>query len=187
MFINVEHGDGKNLLVNPDCNAVILQDYIRRACGVKSTVTIDLSDENALLMELFNKPPQENMFDFFMPRSTFVLVQVERGPDGSILKVSPLLTDWEKKYPFMERKLRQRDKKVKQNMATEKELKERGRGSKLSVKSDSPTSAGKTSSKVSLKNGKSSAKGDNRTLTIATDETAPPKKTNSKGKKKQSQ
>ncbi|XP_033740039.1 uncharacterized protein CXorf65 homolog isoform X2 [Pecten maximus] len=182
MFINVEHGDGKTLLVNPDCNAVILQDYVRRSCGIKSTVTIDFSDENAVLTELFSKPPQENMFDFFMPRSTFVLVQIDRGADGSILKVTPLLTDWEKKYPFLERKLRQRDKKAKQNLAAEKDVKEKGRpGSKMSVKSDSPTS---TPSKVNVKNGKNSAKGDNRTLSIAPDETAPPKKTSSKGRKK---
>ncbi|XP_060065405.1 uncharacterized protein CXorf65 homolog [Ylistrum balloti] len=182
MFINVEYGDGKTLLVNPDCNAVVLQDYVRRACGIRPKVVVDLSDEHASLVELFNKPPHENMFDYFMPRSTFVLVQIDKGADGSISKVTPLLTDWEKKYPFMERKLRQRDKKAKQIIAQEKDNKG-GRGSKLCVKSDSPTS--QTPSKHNLRNGKNSAKGDNRTLNVTHDDTPPPKKTSSKGKKKQ--
>ena len=131
MFVTIEWGENKSLVINPDCMAVVFIDCIKKTCGLSKSTIIDLCDETATLFEMYNKDPMENIFDYFLPRSAFLLVSVQRNVDGSVGKITPLMDEYEKKYPFLERKLRARDKRAKQ--ATIPEIKSPPNDSKLSL------------------------------------------------------
>ncbi|XP_061177334.1 uncharacterized protein CXorf65 homolog isoform X1 [Saccostrea echinata] len=118
-FIIVEHGENENLIVNPDCSCKHFLDYIRTKCKISPKDVVDLIDENAWASELFTKNPSENVVSMFAPRGVYILASIELYEDNSIKKITPLLQDWEKKYQFLERKLKHWDKKQ-QKIAEEK-------------------------------------------------------------------
>ncbi|XP_062606971.1 uncharacterized protein CXorf65 homolog isoform X2 [Saccostrea cucullata] len=118
-FIIVEYGENENVIVNPDCSCKHFLDYIRTQCKISPTDVVDLIDENAWASELFTKSPSENVVSMFVPRGVYILASIELYEDNSIKKITPLLQDWEKKYQFLERKLKHWDKKQ-QKIAEEK-------------------------------------------------------------------
>ncbi|XP_076077207.1 uncharacterized protein CXorf65 homolog [Mytilus galloprovincialis] len=114
MYITVEYGDNQSLIVNPDCPTKIFTEYIHKKCNLPKDTMIDLTDENATQFDLFAKDPFESAFLLFQVRHTYLVCTVELYDDKSLKKITPILNDWEKKYPSLERKLRHRDKKAKQ-------------------------------------------------------------------------
>ncbi|VDI36851.1 Hypothetical predicted protein [Mytilus galloprovincialis] len=114
MYITVEYGDNQSLIVNPDCPTKIFTEYIHKKCNLPKDTMIDLTDENATQFDLFAKDPFESVFLLFKVRHTYLVCTVELYDDMSLKKITPILNDWEKKYPSLERKLRHRDKKAKQ-------------------------------------------------------------------------
>ncbi|XP_078322755.1 uncharacterized protein CXorf65 homolog [Crassostrea virginica] len=174
-FIILEYGENENLILNPDCACKLFLDYIRDKCKVNPTDVIDLIDENAWASELFTKSPAENVVSMFTPRGVYILASIELYEDSTIKKITPLLQDWEKKYQFLERKLKHWDKKQ-QKIAEEKTVPE-----PLSVVNDKDTKEGKLNRKKSVRI--PSASNSVRTKSPSPDVTSTPKKAKKKKKK----
>ncbi|VDI68635.1 Hypothetical predicted protein [Mytilus galloprovincialis] len=100
----VSNLDNQSLIVNPDCPTKIFTEYIHKKCNLPKDTMIDLTDENATQFDLFAKDPFESAFLLFQVRHTFLVCTVELYDDKSLKKITPILNDWEKKYPSLERK-----------------------------------------------------------------------------------
>lgn len=175
-FIIVEHGESENLILNPDCTCKLFLDFIREKCKVDPKDVVDLIDENAWASELFTKNPNENVVSLFSPRGVYILASVELYEDNTIKKITPLLQDWEKKYQFLERKLKHWDKKQ-QKIAEEKteaELLQNG--------APKENKEGKLSKKKSERGHSASGSSRKETKSPLPDATSSPKKTKKKRK-----
>ena len=86
-------------------------DYVREKCRVIPTDTVDIIDENGWMAEIFLKEPLENIMSLFNARGTYILAVIELDEEQNVTKITPSLNEWEKKYQFLDRKLKHRDRK----------------------------------------------------------------------------
>ncbi|KAK3092244.1 hypothetical protein FSP39_000226 [Pinctada imbricata] len=110
-FIKLCHGDNETLLLNIDCSCRLFVDYVRQKCEVSPDMTMDIIDDNAWMAELYSKNLQDSLVSVFKPRGVYILASVELDEEQTVTKITPLLKEWEKKYQFLDRKLKHWDKK----------------------------------------------------------------------------
>ncbi|XP_046573262.1 uncharacterized protein CXorf65 homolog [Haliotis rubra] len=129
MFIRLLYGEQQMIVVNPNCTAKLFIDYIKAICNFDQTAIIDLCDESGNLAYIHTKNKTDNIFSLTVPRAIYIPVLIEKGPDDSIKSILPLLVDWDKTYPSLERKLKQHtpaaDKPKKSGNETKSKRRER--------------------------------------------------------------
>ncbi|XP_046359562.2 uncharacterized protein CXorf65 homolog [Haliotis rufescens] len=107
MFIRLIYGEQQMILVNPNCTAKLFIDYIKATCSFDDTAIIDLCDESGNLAYIHTKHTTDNVFSLTVPRATYMPVLIEKGADDSMKSIVPLLVDWDKTYPTLDRRLKQ--------------------------------------------------------------------------------
>ncbi|KAL4233324.1 hypothetical protein ACF0H5_008006 [Mactra antiquata] len=107
MFVKLHYGENEQLIVNPNCRQLTLMGYIREKCQYDKKAFIDLLDESGKLAMLHTVDPQDNVSDKFEHRVIYIPVMLEKSAELDTFKtVKPLLEDWEKLYPQIERKIK---------------------------------------------------------------------------------
>ncbi|ESO98571.1 hypothetical protein LOTGIDRAFT_239014 [Lottia gigantea] len=115
MLISLLYGDSQCLLLNGNCSCRNFVDYIKAECKFEFEGTLDICDENGTLLHLPNKPTMENLAHLLIPRAIYipVVLETKRVNDKTVKNFSPLLNDWQKKYPVLEKKLKHQVEKGK--------------------------------------------------------------------------
>lgn len=104
VFITVRFGEDRRALFNPNCRNVNLLRDIKIKCNCNIDETIDLSDENGEVANLWSHPEDYGR-NFLAERGNFILVRVEKDEDSTDERVtySPMLYGMENQKEFLDR------------------------------------------------------------------------------------
>ncbi|XP_052808267.1 uncharacterized protein CXorf65 homolog [Mya arenaria] len=109
-FITITYGDNEQLMVNPNCRQLTFMGYLREKCQYDKNAFIDLiEEETGRLAELHMVPREETVRPLLEDRMVFIPVMLEKNQEeslGQYKTVKPLLTDWEKRFPELEKKIK---------------------------------------------------------------------------------
>ncbi|XP_066266565.1 uncharacterized protein CXorf65-like [Branchiostoma lanceolatum] len=105
MFILAKYGDGQCSLFNPDCMVVNLVRHMKEKCGYPEETGLDLVDQNGETRGLSRYPPRTNAAKLFNDRNVYILVNIERAPDGSYRDVVPLIEGGAEAVPELHKKM----------------------------------------------------------------------------------
>ncbi|KAI8514205.1 uncharacterized protein C22orf15-like [Branchiostoma floridae x Branchiostoma belcheri] len=105
MYIVAKYGDGESTLFNPDCMVVNLVRHMQEKCGYPNESGLDLVDQNGETRGLSRYPRRANAARLFNDRNVYILVNIERGPDGSYRDVIPLIEGGADSVPELYKKM----------------------------------------------------------------------------------
>ncbi|KAH3724235.1 uncharacterized protein CXorf65 homolog [Dreissena polymorpha] len=108
-FITIHFGENEQFMMNPNCRQRIFMDYIRAKCQYEKNAFIDLMDEYGNLAIVHGVKENCNVRANFEDRLAYVPVMLEKFADpthGEYKMVKPLLTDWEKLFPLLEKRIK---------------------------------------------------------------------------------
>ncbi|KAL5009809.1 hypothetical protein ScPMuIL_012114 [Solemya velum] len=113
MFIKIVYGDKQNMLMNPNCNNRIFMDYLKDKCKYSSKEKLDLCDETGVVMNMESREPRDTLVKLFRHRMTYIplIVEVKDTENPGKIIYTPLLQDWEKRYPELLRKIKSQGRK----------------------------------------------------------------------------
>ncbi|CAH2049884.1 unnamed protein product, partial [Iphiclides podalirius] len=95
----------ETLLVNPDCHARVMLEYIRKRCKLGMYTQFDLCAEDGVLKRLFGLPPHTNVADCFEHRRTYYIIVLKQETERR-LTVLPQLNRENKMYSDLKAKVK---------------------------------------------------------------------------------
>ncbi|CAH1800020.1 unnamed protein product [Owenia fusiformis] len=111
MYITIKYGDNIQKVVNPNCGAKSLLEFIRKQCSCNETDILDLVDETGVLKKLNEQPDTDNVKTILQSKAIYIPVLVLKGESEENKEFVPLLKEIEELYPGLLEKLQSFKKK----------------------------------------------------------------------------
>lgn len=92
-LVAINYGNHEKVFLNADCQAAVFLSHLRKKCNIdKSTLDIDLTDENGNPQSLSTMLPNKFASNKLGARTEYILVHVYQ--EGKKTIVQPLLQNW---------------------------------------------------------------------------------------------
>lgn len=107
MLIFLLYGDNEMLPLNANCGARTFFDYVKKKCNFDDNMRFDFCTVKGKLTNVINRPGMQIIAPLLKEKRLYIPVVLERNEDLTFKVVQPLLDDWEKRYPDLEKNIKE--------------------------------------------------------------------------------